>query len=139
MGHRATFTTPNGQTITVDTVIPRHDPKKVHVEFVNQTAKQQGKDPTGITKTGEAAIILTTVHHALQDYIKRHDFERVNFSAREPSRRRLYNRLLDRLATNDWYIEDNKGSFELIRKDTIPVAPPSEKKGLMQKLMPWRY
>lgn len=97
--HRAEFTDSTGSLVSVkfydagnlvDTV--------VDVEFDRDGSQ-------AITGTGSAAEVLSSVYHIILDYLKQYPAEYVLFSAREPSRQRLYRAMVNRLSLNSGYTQ----------------------------------
>ena len=50
-----------------------------------------------ITGLGDEHVILGTVSHAIQEFVSKYDPEQVAFSAKEPSRAKLYRRMVPRI------------------------------------------
>ena len=93
----------------------------VDVEFSIQ-------DEFGVTGGGDAATIFATVHSAIKDYIVTHKPDFITFSADEPSRKKLYSRMVTRMPgyqsvqTDPYAIPvqlpmnfDNEDSFMLVK------------------------
>ena len=86
----ATFKTADGRPGIV-TFAPTYDEYSlVDVEFSIQ-------DEFGVTGGGDAAAIFATVHSAIKDYISTHKPDFITFSADEPSRKKLYSRMVTRM------------------------------------------
>ena len=62
----------------------------VDVEFSIQ-------DEFGVTGGGDAAAIFATVHSAIKDYVASRKPDFITFSADEPSRKKLYSRMVTRM------------------------------------------
>jgi hypothetical protein len=91
-------------TITFEQVsqraVEKHglDPNTWLVEFSRATGPG-GKDPYGITNTGNAPQVLAVVTKAMQDFAAKHRVQYMMFSAHEESRKSLYRRMISRLGT----------------------------------------
>tara|TARA_R110000782_G_scaffold11744_3_gene35481 strand:+ start:11897 stop:12769 length:873 start_codon:yes stop_codon:yes gene_type:complete len=99
----------------------RDNPGRWEVEF----KIVEGGDPTnrfGITGTGNAATVMSTVVAILTAFLKMHDgkVSQLVFSAKEHSRRDLYSRMVRRLLPS-WNFQKSAADFTL----TAP-APSSE-------------
>jgi hypothetical protein len=57
------------------------------------------KGSHGVTGTGEAFQVFSTVIDILRDFVKKHEPAMIKFSALEPSRIKLYSRLVDMVAS----------------------------------------
>lgn len=91
--NRAHFKTANGRpgVIVFDADEPDEgDYSLVDVEFSVQ-------DEFGVTGQGDATSIFATVHSAIKEYIADHQPDFITFSADEPSRQKLYSRMVGRL------------------------------------------
>lgn len=74
-------------------------------------------DSTGITDTGDQYIVFSTVLAVVQDYITTNNPDSFRFSAEEPSRIKLYDRIIKRLNRNgDWIVSHRYGNYVLDRK-----------------------
>lgn len=90
---RAHFKTSNGRpgVVAFDADEPAAgDYSLVDVEFSVQ-------DEFGVTGQGDASAIFATVYSAIKDYIASRQPDFITFSADEPSRRKLYSRMVGRL------------------------------------------
>ena len=90
---RAHFKTANGRPgiVTFDADEPAEgDYSLVDVEFSVQ-------DEFGVTGQGDASSIFATVFTAIKDYIAKYQPDFITFAAKEPSRRKLYSRMVTRL------------------------------------------
>ena len=91
--NRAHFKTANGRPgiVTFDADEPAEgDYSLVDVEFSVQ-------DEFGVTGQGDASSIFATVFTAIKDYIAEYQPDFITFAAKEPSRRKLYSRMVTRL------------------------------------------
>ena len=87
---RAMFKTADGRPGIV-TFTPTYDEYSlVDVEFSVQ-------DEFGVTGGGDAAAIFATVYSAIKDYIASRKPDFITFSAEEPSRQKLYSRMITRI------------------------------------------
>lgn len=125
----ATFKTPNGQMIKVffhsyeepSSEYP-NDPSLAELEF-NKMMPRERIGTSKITGTGEQFLVFATVLDIAQDYAKRHPTTTIEFGAdtTEPSRVKLYTKMVNRLAPN--------ATMELdggIMMFTIPPKTPRE-------------
>ena len=123
--NRAHFKTANGRpgVITFEADSPDEgDYSLVDIEFSVQ-------DEFGVTGAGDASAIFATVHSAIKDYIATHKPDFITFNAKEPSRRKLYSRMVGRMPgyvqvqTDPWDIPVqlpmgfDTDSFMLARQD----------------------
>ena len=123
---RAIFKTADGRpgivSFDADNPAPG-DYSLVDVEFSIQ-------DEFGVTGRGDATAIFATVHSAIKDYVASHKPDFITFSADEPSRKKLYSRMVSRMPgyqsvqTDPYSIPvqlpmsfDNEDSFMLVRRD----------------------
>lgn len=91
--NRAHFKTANGRpgVVTFDADEPAEgDYSLVDIEFSVQ-------DEFGVTGQGDASSIFATVFTAIKDYIAEYQPDFITFAAKEPSRRKLYSRMVTRL------------------------------------------
>ena len=91
--NRAHFKTANGRpgVIAFEADAPDEgDYSLVDVEFSVQ-------DEFGVTGQGDAGAIFATVHSAINDYVATHNPDFITFNAKEPSRQKLYSRMVGRL------------------------------------------
>jgi hypothetical protein len=89
----ARFKTANGRpgVVTFESDEPAEgDYSLVDVEFSVQ-------DEFGVTGQGDASSIFATVFTAIKEYIATHSPDFITFAADEPSRRKLYSRMVTRL------------------------------------------
>ena len=89
----ARFKTANGRpgVVSFDADDPDEgDYSLVDVEFSVQ-------DEFGVTGQGDAAAIFATVFTAIKDYIAAKNPDFITFNAKEPSRQKLYSRMVGRL------------------------------------------
>jgi hypothetical protein len=83
-----------------------------------------------ITGLGDELTILGTVGHAIKEFVHKYDPNRIAFSAKEPSRAKLYKRMIPRLFPN--YEHDHELSQQTgfgLKKhgfDPNPVHEPFE-------------
>lgn len=90
---RAHFKTANGRpgVVTFDADEPDEgDYSLADVEFSVQ-------DEFGVTGQGDASAIFATVFTAIKEYIANHRPDFITFNAKEPSRRKLYSRMVSRM------------------------------------------
>ena len=90
---RAHFKTANGRpgVVAFEADNPDEgDYSLVDVEFSVQ-------DEFGVTGQGDASSIFATVFTAIKDYIATHKPDFITFNAKEPSRQKLYSRMITRL------------------------------------------
>lgn len=93
--------------------VPTTDPTRTDAFF----------DPYGITGTGDALRILATVMAILKTFIATAHPTRIDFSASEPSRQKLYRmfiRQVSRYLPSGWTGHENldgaRGEYSLVRK-----------------------
>lgn len=67
-------------------------------DFVFTQENVQGRESVGITGAGSASEVFSNVMAASVAYVKEHDPDAVTFSAAEPSRQKLYDRVVKTLA-----------------------------------------
>lgn len=97
--HRAEFTDSTGSLVSVKFYDAGNlDGSVVDVEF-----DRDGRQ--AITGAGAAAEVLSSVYHIILNYLKRYPADYVLFSAREPSRQRLYRAMVNRLSLNAGYTQ----------------------------------
>lgn len=90
---RAHFKTVNGRpgVVTFDADTPDEgDYSLADVEFSVQ-------DEYGVTGAGDAGAIFATVMSAIKDYIATRKPDFITFNAKEPSRQKLYSRMVSRM------------------------------------------
>lgn len=90
---RAHFKTANGRpgVVAFEADAPDEgDYSLVDVEFSIQ-------DEFGVTGQGDASSIFATVFTAIKDYIAAKSPDFITFNAKEPSRQKLYSRMISRL------------------------------------------
>lgn len=90
---RAHFKTANGRpgVVAFDADEPDEgDYSLVDVEFSVQ-------DEFGVTGQGDASSIFATVFTAIKEYVAAKNPDFITFAAKEPSRRKLYSRMVTRL------------------------------------------
>lgn len=81
--------------------------KSVMLEFYQ--VQDGGFGDTGITGTGNALEVFGTVMACIRDYVSKARPASIRFSASEPSRIRLYNRLANNVAKElGWELTTNK-------------------------------
>jgi hypothetical protein len=109
--NRAYFKTANGRpgVVMFDSDEPAEgDYSLVDIEFSIQ-------DEFGVTGQGDASSIFATVFTAIREYIANNSPDFITFDAKEPSRQKLYNRMVTRLP-----------GYQLVKADPyrIPVQLP---------------
>ena len=89
---------------------PLRDGKTWSIEFVqvaNDSFARHGK--TGITGAGNEVKLFSTVIAGIKQWVKKNKPEVIEFTASEPSRKKLYNSLIKRLSKEIGYkIPDNE-------------------------------
>jgi hypothetical protein len=76
-----------------------------HTAYNNPTAWEiefSARGTTKIINTGNEIKVFSTVVQIMQNMLKLYNIETLYFTAEEPSRQKLYNRLVDRLLPT-WY------------------------------------
>jgi len=110
---------PNSATIAAGKLLPEevnemfNDGQGYHVEF--RDAKK-GKGITGLGGT-DAAKIFGIVINALVDKIKREKADLVFFSAKEPSRKDLYKKMVPFIASKMGMKQVNNGTYYFLYKE----------------------
>tara|TARA_R110000744_G_scaffold9052_8_gene29489 strand:+ start:4949 stop:5383 length:435 start_codon:yes stop_codon:yes gene_type:complete len=82
----------------------RDDDKTWSIEFVqvaNDSFARRGK--TGITGAGNEVKLFSTVIAGIKQWVKKNKPEVIEFTASEPSRKKLYNSLIKRLSKEIGY------------------------------------
>lgn len=80
-------------------------------------ASGQGTDSVGITGVGNAASVMATVVDILRDFVTTTpDVSELTFSAEEPSRRRLYLRMVQRLLPAWELTNSSSGKFFTLKR-----------------------
>jgi hypothetical protein len=80
--------------------------------------KIQGTKNFGVVGTGNQGKVFSTVMAALKELIKSVSPKQLQFSAEEPSRMKLYKRMVSKFASSLGYKPEMTGDyFELVRKD----------------------
>jgi len=64
----------------------------------------------GITGTGNAYVVLSTVINIIEDYIKNNPAKYLRIVAEEPSRRKLYARMVRAMSKKTVYTFENEGN-----------------------------
>lgn len=105
----ARFDTPNGQQFTVDFIAKREPNtprdlinfKKAEVEFYT-LKKGRGMGSVDITGKGESLLVFATVLEITKEFMSTFPKAEITFSAAEdePTRIKLYDRLIKRFAPN---------------------------------------
>lgn len=80
--------------------------------------KVPGKSPHGITDTGNAIIVFATIYDIVKDFVKKLNPLGIEFSAKEASRIKLYNRFARKLASQGYDLEISKESGEVVYRLT---------------------
>jgi len=110
---------PNSAIIAADKLLPEevnemfNDGQGYHVEF--RDAKK-GKGITGLGGT-DASKIFGIVINALVDKIKREKADLVFFSAKEPSRKDLYKKMVPFIASKMGMKQVNNGTYYFLYKE----------------------
>lgn len=94
---------------------------KYSEEWEIQFAKLYGEEfEHGLTKTGNAAVVMATVVDIMRDFLKTHpEVLIIKFDAKEPSRRSLYTKMITRLLPSWSLSKSNDGAhFVLTAPDT---------------------
>ena len=91
--NRAHFKTANGRPGVV--AFEADDPDEGDYSLVDVEFSVQ--DEFGVTGQGDATSIFATVFTAIKDYITTHQPDFITFNAKEPSRHKLYSRMVTRL------------------------------------------
>lgn len=85
------------------------DPTCWEVEF-------SGKGTTKITNTGNEIKVFSTVVQIMKNMLQLYNIETLYFTADEPSRQKLYNRMVDKLLPN-WHksFDNEHGIFQVTK------------------------
>lgn len=114
---RGIFTAPSGDQISLTIELDPHI-EQWEVGFFRAGA--QHKSAMGILNTGDAFPVFTTVIKMLLEWIKKIKPEFFNLSAEEPSRVKLYSRMLSKLLKGYSVTQHNRGGgsaeFKMERK-----------------------
>ena len=97
--HRAEFTDSSGSQVSVKF----YDASNLTDTIVDVEFDRDGSQ--AITGGGSAAEVLSSVYHVILEYLRQYPAEYVLFSAREPSRQRLYRAMVNRLSLNSGYAQ----------------------------------
>ena len=97
--HRAEFTDSSGSHVAVKF----YDASNLTDTIVDIEFDRDGSQ--AITGGGSAAEVLSSVYHIIVEYLKQYPADYVLFSAREPSRQRLYKAMVNRLSLNSGYAQ----------------------------------
>ena len=97
--HRAEFTDSSGSQVSVKF----YDASNLTNSIVDIEFDRDGSQ--AITGAGSAAEVLSSVYHTIVEYLKQYPADYVLFSAREPSRQRLYRAMVNRLSLNSGYTQ----------------------------------
>ena len=95
--HCAEFTDSSGSLVSVKF----YDASNLTDSIVDIEFDRDGSQ--AITGAGSAAEVLSSVYHVILEYLRQYPAEYVLFSAREPSRQRLYKAMVNRLSLNAGY------------------------------------
>lgn len=80
------------------------------VEFVmTQDRSNRVKSTIDITGTGDAYAVFSTIHAIIKDFIEMENPSYLIFYAMEPSRQKLYDRIVAK-QTQDWNVSTSPGS-----------------------------
>ena len=104
--------------------------KKYIVEFTNSGRGEYIVDfylvldnhkwDSGITNTGDAFIIFSTVLAIINEFVRRtRPFLGLEFTASEPSRQKLYQHLIRKFASSGWDTEQPYPNTFIIRPDWV--------------------
>lgn len=82
----------------------------VNVQFeLEDDPNEKGKNTYGITKTGNEFLVFATVMDIMKDYKSNFNVEWWTFTATEPSRRKLYDRMATRFSGEVFTLDDMDG------------------------------
>lgn len=98
------------------------DPTIWDVEFKNATrgAEQGRTSKFGLTGTGNAAQVMSTVADIMREFLQRYQgkINQLTFTAEEPSRQALYARMAKRLLPSWNVVQDDK-SFAIVKPQDV--------------------
>lgn len=98
------------------------DPTIWDVEFKNATrgAEQGRTSKFGLTGTGNAAQVMSTVADIMREFLQRYQgkISQLTFTAEEPSRQALYARMAKRLLPSWNVVQDDK-SFAIVKPQDV--------------------
>lgn len=111
--------------VTFDPPSEEEDPSEpVFISFDMTSATSGHQGELNMTNTGDEFLVFGTVMAIIQEYMKRYSPNAVTFSAeaKEPSRIKLYDRMVKRMA-NGWVVQtENLGTsakvYTLTRRGT---------------------
>jgi len=85
-------------------------------------AKENSLNSYGITGTGNAGVVMSTVVSILKEFLAQNisNINVLKFSAAEESRRKLYARMVQRLLP-EWIIEQKGKYFTVTRPEVVEV------------------
>lgn len=86
-----------------------------HVSF-SVTGGEFRANRADITGSGNAFAVFSTVLNILQDFIQNENPNQLILSAKEKSRRKLYDRIAKKLASDSWDLEKFDDIYRLERK-----------------------
>jgi hypothetical protein len=79
-------------------------------------AAKMDKSPVDILNTGNAFRVFATVLYFVQKFIEKIEPQRITFSAKEPSRQKLYSALIKKFSRKLGYSATSKGSTFFMTK-----------------------
>ena len=87
----------------------------IDTKKIPRDSRNKIKSTYGITGTGNAAIVMSTVTDILRDFLTQYKraVQKISFTAAEPSRQALYKRMLQRLLPNWQVSEYDAGNGEV--------------------------
>ena len=77
----------------------------VEFEFEDRGGESKADSKYGLTGTGNQYKVFTTVMEVMKDFRQRYDVDYWHFTADNPSRRKLYDRMADRLSRGHFVID----------------------------------
>jgi hypothetical protein len=80
----------------------------MNFEFFNESAPS--KSSSGITGTGDQHTVFATIVEVLRTLIKVYPIENISFTAKEPSRQKLYKTMVRKLLP-DWKVTEKIDSW----------------------------
>jgi len=97
----------NGKKYTAKAYLS-DDLTSMNFEFFNESA--QSKSSSGITGTGDQHTVFATIVEVLRTLIKVYPIENISFTAKEPSRQKLYKTMVRKLLP-DWKVTEKIDSW----------------------------
>lgn len=89
------------------------------IEFYFEDTKEN-KIKSGITGTGDELLIFSTVLKIIDKFIKEKNYPNISFSAEEPSRKKLYDRMIKILSSKYGYKLDKALNYGKKRYRLVP-------------------